>query len=491
MNMKNKLAEQQLKKLSSNFRLTPATLAHRLNPRWVASPHLMYMSLEIAKAIHQGDGRIIISVPPRHGKSELITKYTSIWALEHFPEKNVILTTYGAELSTDFGREVRDIIQDKQDLLSFKIKKDAGKAANWKTEQGGGMAAVGLGGAITGRGADVLLIDDFIKEIKEALSPTYREYMWNWFVTVALTRLEPKATCIIIATRWHDDDLIGRILKHNPGGRWRYIKFPAFAEEDDLLGRPIGAPLFPERYDTDALQERKDTLGSFFFNALFQQNPVSDSGKLTNPDWLEIIDIMPNMANLPVIRIWDLAATENAGDYTAGALCTYDRSTNIFYVLNVIRRQLSSQQVETLVRQTAIADGLDTKIHIEQEPGASGKALVTHFKNTVLPEFTVETALPSDGKLIRAQPFLAAAEAGKVKILKGDWNIPFLAEFEDFPTGAHDDQIDAVAEGYTKLSGKKFKAATWGRGILPAIRDLALKPRTKSCGIVIGRRRRR
>ena len=146
------------------------------------------------------------------------------------------------------------------------------------------MVSVGLGGAITGRGADVLLIDDYIKEIKEALSTTTREYIWNWFTTTAFTRLEPGGTCIIIATRWHHDDLIGRILKHNPGGAWDYIHIPAEAMENDLLGRAVGEPLFPERYPIEVLRERKAVLGSFFYNALYQQIPENPEAAITDAD---------------------------------------------------------------------------------------------------------------------------------------------------------------------------------------------------------------
>src|SRR5690606_11634205 len=198
--------------------------------------------------------------------------------LENYGRKNLILCSYGAELSTDFGRQIRDIIQDNEHLLNVRIRPDAERVNNWLTQQGGAMRSVGLGGPITGRGADVLIIDDYIKEIKEALSTVHREYIWNWFVTTAFTRLEPGGTVIIVATRWHHDDLIGRILKNFPG-EFTNIVIPAISEKQtpDILGRPIGEPLFPERYPLGpgpgSLLERKNVLGSFFFNALYQQRP--------------------------------------------------------------------------------------------------------------------------------------------------------------------------------------------------------------------------
>ena len=439
--------------------------------------------------------------------SELITKYTTVWCLEHFQHWNTILATYGAELSTDFGRQVRDIIQANKDLLSVRIRKDVTRTGNWKTDAGGGMASVGVGGAITGRGANVLLIDDYIKEIKEAMSKTVRDYIWDWFRTTAYTRIEPGGSCIIIATRWDDDDLIGHILKSNLGSKWDYIELPALAlpPQDaegklisvpegwtDIIGRHVGEPLFTERYSKEALLEIKEELGSYFFNCLYQQRPETDDGKLTDPAWLEIVDILPPLQDMPQGRIWDLAATADGGDYTAGGLMTYNKNTDTTYILNMVRKQMSSQSVESKVRQVALADGLDTTIYIEQEPGASGKALVTHYENNVLPEFTVVAVTAGDGKLTRAQPFLAAAENGKVKLLKGSWNAKFIEEFKHFPKGDHDDQIDTVAIGYQKLVGKKSFSVTWGRHLHQGAQLVnsigQVLKKKKSAGIIFGRR---
>jgi len=487
--------DHQIRNLSGNYKLTPATLAHKLNPNWIAAPHLLYISLQIAQAIAKGNGRVIISVPPRHGKSELITKYTTIWCLEHFPHWNTILATYGAELSTDFGREVRDIIQGNEDLLTVRIRKDANRTANWKTEQGGGMAAVGVGGSMTGRGANILLIDDYIKEIKEAMSKGHKDFLWDWFKSTAFTRIEPGGSCIIIATRWAPDDIHGRILRDPVLAKeWTYIEIPALAFEGDVLGRAEGEALFPERYDRSTLLNIKETLGTYFFNALYQQRPIDDESALTSAGWLHIVDILPPMDQCPRGRIWDLAATQGGGDYTAGTHMVADKNNSTVYITNVIRRRLSPQSVEALVRQTAIADGADTTIYIEQEPGASGKQLVDHYAHNVLPEFTVVAVPSNDGKLVRAQPFLAAAEAGRVKLLKGAWNEEFISEFASFPGGDHDDQVDTAAVGYTKLIGKKTFSATWGRRASPtgtavtATGQPKIKDRQKA-GIIFGRSR--
>jgi predicted phage terminase large subunit-like protein len=332
------------------------------------------------------------------------------------------------------------------------------------------MFSVGLGGAITGRGAHVLLIDDYIKEIKEALSQAHRDYIWNWFVTTAMTRLEPNATVIIIATRWHSDDLIGRILKNFPG-QWENICLPAEAEADDLIGRAKGEVLFPERYQIGFLQSQHELLGSAFYGALYQQRPVDETTAFTNEEWLKVIEDPKVLADdWKWARIWDLAATEGGGDYTCGTLCAYSKSTNIFLIANVIRDQKTPGQVEKRVKEIAAADGEDVIVCIEQEPGSSGKSLVEHYRTTVLPDFTVESVPSTKSKLIRAQPFLAAAEAGKVFLLDENqslytgeltWHKIFKGEFGAFPGGQQDDQIDTAAAGYVRLSGKKVLSAVW------------------------------
>lgn len=465
--MLNVHEQQQMQRLAGNWRLTPATMATKLTKgQWIAAPWLQYVSTRVAYAIARGNGRLIISAPPRHGKSELISVHTPTWVLENFPRKNVILTGYGAELTEIYGRRVRDQIRDNEHLLRCRIRSDVSKVSAFLTETDGYMFSVGLGGAITGRGAHVLLIDDYIKEIKEALSPAHRDYLWNWFVTTAMTRLEPGATVIIIATRWHSDDLIGRVLKNFPG-KWENICLPAEALEGDLIGRKPGAPLFEERYNIEALHAQRDLLGGVFYHALYQQGPVDEILKFTNPDWLPVIDTLP-AEDFRWARIWDLAATEDGGDYACGTLGGFSKSTGEFIIANVLRKQLSVGNLEDLVRATAVADGMHVTVGIEQEPGSAGKALVNHYDVTVLPEYKVVPIPATKAKLIRAQPFLAAAEAGKVKLYDErayvpskyedamTWHDKFKKEFEDFPGGTNDDQVDTASACYVYLTGKKI-----------------------------------
>ena len=448
--------------LAGNINFTPATLYSRLDPNWIPKPFLLEASLRIAQTIAKPNGRLIISWPPRHGKSRLATIATPIWVLENFPEMEIILTTYGAELSTDFGREIRDIFTRNKHILTQEIRPDVKSVGRFMTKAGGAMRSVGLGGGIVGRGADVFLIDDYIKLASEAASKGKRDSDWEWFTGTVYHRIEPNGSIIIIATRWHWDDLIGRILKHFPD-EWEHVKFTAEALENDILGREVGEPLFPERYDKEALKDKRKVLGSYFYNAIYQQDPDNKSDKITDRSWIEIVGTVPFHNKMKYARIWDFGGATGKSDYNAGGLIAVDTYTQEMYILNMWRKQCSPQVLEAKVKELARIDGLDTKVILEQEPGSSGATVVSHYINQVLPEYTVVGSPSSTAKLVRAQPFIAAAEAGKIKMLKGHWNEDFLSEFDDFPDGDHDDQIDTIAIGYNELLGKKPMSPTWGR----------------------------
>ncbi len=462
------LARHAAETLAQNYKLTPATLYSRIDPQWIVQDFLLRASLKIAQTIVKPNGRLIISWPPRHGKSRLATIATPIWCLENFPDREIILSTYGDSLSTDFGREVRDIFNANTHLLDERIRKDVKSVGKFMTTKGGGMLSVGLGGPITGKGADIFLIDDYIKTMAEALSKTKRDADWEWFTGTAYHRLEPGGSMIIIATRWHHDDLIGRILKNfgttDEGGEWDYIKFQAIAGENDPLGREPGAPLFPERYDREQLEDRKKVLGTLFFNALFQQEPDDDESKLTDRNWIEIVDEVPDAEELIYARIWDFGGGKGKeNDPSCGTLVAVNQRTQQMWVLDIWRKRTTPETVEVAVQGRAATDGVDTRVIIEQEPGASGAQVVTHYKVNVLPEYKVEGSTTTTNKVTRAMPMLAAAEAGKVKILKGHWNEDFLSEFDNFPAGDHDDQVDTLAIGYNTLLNKKPLSPVWGR----------------------------
>ena len=449
------------------WRLTPATTAVKLsNGWWRPAKHLLYASTIIASAVTKGGARIIVSVPPRHGKSELLSVWTPIWFLDHWPDKYVLLTSYGSDLAVGFGRRVRDTIVDRQDILNVTLRPDSQRVNSFLTTGRGGMFSVGVGGPITGRGGDLFLIDDYVKNAKDANSEGIRKDLFDWFTSTAYTRLEPGASIVILATRWNINDLIG-MVKRNPGSnKWLIIELSAEAEKDDPLGRSIGEPLWPERYSSEALQGIKDTLGTYFWQSLYQQHPIPGGTNVANESWFPTIDILPARSRLRKVRFWDLAATPGGGDYTSGTLMSEDIETGMFYVEDIRRFQKSARDVELAVRSMAEHDNhpiTDVKILIEQEPGASGKALIDHYIHDILKEFIADGRRTTGDKFVRAQPFFAAAEAGKVRLLKGSWNQPFIDEVLMFPDGDYDDQVDSTAGAFTDLITKRPRAGTWGR----------------------------
>lgn len=451
---------------ADSYRLTPATLAYKLtNGSWIPSKHLLYISAKIGSALAKGGARLIVSMPPRHGKSELLSIHTPAWILERNPSHYIILASYGSELATDFGRKSRDLILSSEDLLRVRLRRDSLQVSRFLTTQGGGMYAVGVGGPLTGRGANVLLIDDYLKNAKDASSLTIREDIWDWFISTAFTRLEPGGSVIIIATRWNIDDLIGRTIART-NQEWEHIVLPAFAFDDgrpDVLGRQPGEALWPERYDEDALSAIKNSLGTYFWQSLYQQQPIPRVAGLMQGSWLQSEDIMPHYTKLRRVRYWDFAASAEKGDYTSGTLMAEDVSTGLYHIENVIRFQKSPAETEQKVRAIAESDGPSTTICLEQEPGSSGKQVVSHYSRNVLKGFVVRAHRGTGDKFVRAQPFFAAAEAGNVRMLKGAWNATFIEELELFPEAPNDDQVDSATGAYNFLNDKKYRGVIWGR----------------------------
>lgn len=502
----NSLSAAQIAQLMNNYKLTPATLMSELCDWWTPAPFLQYLGAEIASAISRGGCGLLISAPPRHGKSKLITVATPLWTLENFPDKNIIVSTYGADLSTDFTREVKDIIKANQSKLSVRIRRDVDRAADFLTVEGGGLKAVGLRGTITGRGANVFILDDYIKEPKEALSNDYLESLKTWYATVARTRLEPDAVVIIVATRWVTNDLHGHIERlemRRSRKFYRIIKIKAIAGKKDkdtgewvedpqlpdVLGRAPGLPLFPERYGREQLEDIIDELGARWFEAMFQQNPSDSESSVTNVQNLRFIgrkeyeEFLSGFSNTQQRRrfkrrrSWDLASTKEAGDFTAGVLATYDIETEKLYIENAIHGQFSAGRVEDVFSEAADleangGDHPDTEYILEQEPGSSGAYTTEHFK-TLCPyrKLRVVKAASEGSKMLKAQPLIAATERHNVVFVVDDpadyskvtWVNKWIDEFAVFPEGAHDDLMDASSSLYNDVTGKRPLGGAWGR----------------------------
>jgi predicted phage terminase large subunit-like protein len=403
-------------------------------------------------------GILVVQIPPQHGKSELISHRFPVWLFDLDPSTNLILASYGADLAEGFGKQVRNTIQSEPDQVRARISRDTAKGGLWKTTAGGLFRAVGVGGGLTGHGGTVGLIDDPVKDFREALSQASRDAHWDWWASTFTTRLRKNAIIVLMMTRWHTDDLAGRVIENERDVE--VITFRALAEDDDPLGRPVGEPLNPYFKTKEELEAHRARSPSWF-SALYQQRPVARAGAMFNRTWFEIVPSMPNLARR--VRYWDRAATKpKAGrtdpDWTAGALVGQIEDT--FYVADVHRFRGTPLDNEKEIHQTAILDraearrsSLDVRIRMEQEPGSAGVDMIAHYQGRVLLGYPFEGDRPTGDKVLRAEPLASAAQAGRVKLVAGPWNRAFLDEVEMFPHGPHDDQVDAVSGAVLSLSG--------------------------------------
>ena len=249
----------------------------------------------------------------------------------------------------------------------------------------------------------------------------------------------------------HSLDLAGQLLEQaNDGGeQWEVVSLPAIAEEHDLIGRQPGEALWPERYSVEDFERIKRTVGSYAFSALYQQTPTPRDGGFFRPEWFKIVDPEPVSRGSQYCRAWDTAATIGDGDYTAGSW--WSRTGDTYRVKHMSRGQWSPAQRRTVQRQIAETDGRETIVHLAQDPGSAGVDQVQHDTRN-LTGFGVVSKRPTGSKEVRAMPMAAAFESGSIELERGDWNRDFIDELCSFPTGKHDDQVDAAADAFNYLS---------------------------------------
>jgi hypothetical protein len=254
------------------WRASAATFGERISGgRFRAFAHQRYIAHRIALAVARGRGRLLITLPTRHGKSELVSRWVPTWFLDNLPDRHVILASYGAELSERYGREVRNEF-DQNPALITRLRQDSQAANRWNTPQGGGMIATGVGGPILGFGANLAIVDDAHKDWNEAQSPRFRRRVQDWFCSTLYSRLEPGATVVVLMQRLHEDDLAGFLMEHH-ADPWEVIRLPALAEENDPMGRQPGEALCPQRYDVDALHRIRAGMTAQAWMAMYQQRP--------------------------------------------------------------------------------------------------------------------------------------------------------------------------------------------------------------------------
>jgi predicted phage terminase large subunit-like protein len=410
--------------------------------------------------ISRGDiDRLMVLMPPGSAKSTYTSLLFPVWWFTQHPTSSVIATSHTTSLAEHFGRQVRELVREYGDRLGYHLHASRHAAGQWQTTERGEYFATGIRGPLIGRRADLVIIDDPVKSEAEADSLLLRDRVWNWYRFDVTTRLKPRGRVVLIMTRWHMDDLAGRLLAQHPA-EWRVLRLPALAEENDPLERPPGAALWPEWEDEAALQRKRETIGERAWSALFQQSPRPIVGSLFKTECIDILDMVPTPDNNVVVRGWDLAATSDVGgrdpDWTAGVkLARDDRGR--FIVLDVVRIRGTPRQVEESVGEAARVDGRAVTIGLPEDPGQAGKHQTNYFTRQ-LAGYHVDTSRETGSKLTRATPVASQVEAGNVAIVRATWNHAFLEELRDFPFGRKDDQVDALSRAFTVLTERGHPA---------------------------------
>jgi predicted phage terminase large subunit-like protein len=421
------------------------------NPLYHSAEHHRRIC-EKLEAVERGDiDRLMIFMPPRHGKSELASKRFPAWCLGRKPQRQIIAASYNSDLANDFGRNVRNIVDEpefREVFSNVSLAADSHAANRMNTNHGGAYVAAGVGTAVTGRGAHIALIDDPFKDREEADSERRRDLVWDWYRSTLFTRLMPQGAIVLIQTRWHEDDLAGRLLASESD--WEVLELPAVDAD--------GKALWPEWYDEQALERIKSTIGPREWSALYQQRPQPDEGTFFQRDWLKEWDKKP--ADLNIYGTSDYAVTDGGGDYTVHRIWGVDAAGTIY-------------RLDGWRGQTAADVWIEEKLNLVKkhkplawfgEAGVIQKAVEPMLRRQMHERqiFCRLEWLPSIAdKPTRARGFQARAAMGKVKVEPG----ADIAEFLSFPAGKHDDEVDTAS-----LIGRALDMAH------PAVVRNAVKP---------------
>lgn len=407
--------------------------------------------------------RLMITMPPRHGKSELATRRFPAYVFGRYPDLPIISTSYSADLSSRMSKDVQRVIDSQQYRLVFPETKLAEKKGDTATRTAdffeivghrGVYRSAGVGGGVTGLGMSIGIIDDAVKDRAEADSYTIREKIWDWYGSTFYTRLAPGGGILLINTRWHMDDLAGRLLeaaRTGEGDQWRVVNFPAIATKDEEF-RKAGEALHPERYPVEQLMAIKAALGIRDWEALYQQNPVPDGGAIFRKEWIQYWkpgDLPPKFDKLVIS--WDMAFKDNEdSDYVVGQV--WGKYGAQYYLLDQSRGRVSF--TGTVDAFKSLSDKWPTALEKLVEDKANGPAVIDSLKRHVSGIIPVN---PDGSKSARAHAITPLFEAGNVflpDVSIAPWIRDYEAELLQFPAGAHDDQVDATTQALRRIMQK-------------------------------------
>lgn len=438
--------------------------------------------------------RLMIFAPPQSGKSQLVSVHLPAMWFAKRPNDPVILTSYGADLAKDKSRQARQITESVEYRALFPgVSTNRGSRAvnHWTLNRPnrGSLLAAGVGGPITGHGAALGVIDDPFENWEQAQSLTIRNRVWDWYRGTFRTRIWEHGSIILIMTRWHMDDLAGRLLS-DQADQWVVLRLPAIAETQeerdaaakraglplglpDPLDREPGEPLAPSRYSIAALASLKRDVGGLVWAAEYQGSPTVQEGTVFKRHWFKYVGVAPAEARR--VRYWDKAGTVGGGAYTAGVLIAVDENRRV-YVEDIKRGQWSALEREQVMKQTALDDAekygivkwredgsyevedYGVEIWVEQEPGSGGKESAEATIRNLM-GFDVHAETVTGSKDVRLEPFRAQAEGGNVFLVQGPWIPAYLDELTAIPNGTYRDQSDGSSGGFNKASKQTWLLA--------------------------------
>lgn len=446
----------------------------RMFPEYEAAPHHERIA-NYLHAIERGTlERLIVVMPPRHGKSTLISEHFPAWFLGRNPDKRIIACSHTSALAEFFSRRARNKITDPRWPFSdVTVAADLAGVQKWDIAgHRGGYVSAGVGGAITGMGADCLVIDDPVKSAAEAESQTYRDAAWEWFTATALTRIEPQGSAVIVGTRWHDDDLIGRVLAAPDAALWTVLHLPAIDEG--------GHALWPAHYPVDDLEARRIAIGNRNFESLYQGRPSAEAGGTLKRHWWRFWH-MPGQPLPPVpmkgpggtpvfcpvvalpptfddsLQSWDMTFKQTTdGSFVVGQ--AWGKTGANRYLIDQYRAQVDFPDAVLAVKaMTAKWPWILAKL---VENKANGPAVVSTLRNNVAGLIEVE---PEGGKEARANAASPVVESGNVYLPHphlAPWVDGFIDECASFPFAKNDDQVDAFSQATIRFNSDEGQAAT-------------------------------
>jgi predicted phage terminase large subunit-like protein len=436
-------------KLYIEVKRSPIPLARLLSGgTWKPYRFHSFVLNALAKAIAKGDARIVLNAPPRHGKTEGILRWLMVWVMEVFPERRVLYTTYQTSIAHEQSYLTRLIFEQNESFLFARVRKDRRAVGFWSTVQGGRFYATGIGGPITGRGVDLLIIDDPVKSWQHALSPAYKRQLENYYQSVLRPRLEPGGSIIIATTRWAIGDFcdFAMSLGSDSEEEWLHLKFPALAMENDLLGRKPGEPLLPERYTAQDLLNIRATVGDLVWNALYQQNPIPSEGQ-RRIEWLKIIE--------PTDMAFDLVFAsvdpKAIGSVKGGSYCciqVWGIKGGNYYLIDQRRGHWGLQETILVLRSLREAYRFN---QVLIEKSALGPALEEVLRGQI----NVILVAPTVSKELRLASVEPIFSAGRVYVYKRTFTDEFIEEFLSFPNSPNSDQVDAMTQALRYYEGRR------------------------------------